>query len=182
MVFVARGRGKCSNSFLDRSPPPVWGRIKVGGRSPRYGVSAVRCLRPGTRTPPTLTLPHNGGRENPAQPAGVRAPYKVILSTHHPGGAGRVWAKATGAGMIKTRTRPKIESQASARFLARNAGRAPLRASRVIIISSWGWSMGWNRRRAKNDIGHSRERIQSSVVWRVAVRLCCIKMQRMGDS
>src|SRR5208283_1528657 len=40
--------------------PPLWGRTKVGGRSPRHGACAVRSPRPCAGSPPTLTLPHKG--------------------------------------------------------------------------------------------------------------------------
>jgi hypothetical protein len=68
----------------DRPPPPLWGRIKVGGRSPRYGACAACSARPCAGSPPTLTLPHNGGRETATTSAGVHALCKIILSTPGP--------------------------------------------------------------------------------------------------
>ena len=54
----------------------------MGGSVSTVWRCAVRCSRHGTRSPPTLTLPHNGGRESATKSAGGRALYKIIFSTH----------------------------------------------------------------------------------------------------
>jgi hypothetical protein len=56
----------------------------VGGRSPRCGACAVRSATPCAASPPTLTLPHNGGREIATKTAGVHAVCKIISSAPQP--------------------------------------------------------------------------------------------------
>src|SRR5208282_2424471 len=69
---------------------PLWGRTKVGGRSPRHGACPVRSPRPCAGSPPTLTLPHKGGREIATTSAGVHALCNIIFSIPQPW-AGSGW-------------------------------------------------------------------------------------------
>jgi hypothetical protein len=54
----------------------------VGGWPARFGTEAFRSLRPVARSPPTLALPHNGGRERAPESAVVWGLCKIIFSTH----------------------------------------------------------------------------------------------------